>query len=90
MTERILMSSDDMRRAIVRIAHEIVEQNQGSDEVILVGVQTRGVPLAQRIAGAIQDFEHATVPVGALDIGLYRDDLHQLGCGRACSRAPFQ
>jgi pyrimidine operon attenuation protein/uracil phosphoribosyltransferase len=73
------MSADDIRRAVVRIGHEIVEQNRGVDELILVGMRTRGVPLAQRIAAAIREFENADVPVGALDIGLYRDDLPARG-----------
>ena len=73
-----LLTDADMRRAIVRIAHEVVEQNRGSNRLLLVGIQTRGVPLAQRLASAIRDFESAEVPVGSLDIGLYRDDLQQL------------
>jgi pyrimidine operon attenuation protein/uracil phosphoribosyltransferase len=73
------MSADDVRRAIVRVAHEIVEQNRGARDLILVGMRTRGVPLAQRIADAIREFEGEEVPVGALDIGLYRDDLPARG-----------
>jgi len=73
------MSSDDIRRAIVRVAHEIIEQNRGCQDLILVGMRTRGVPLAQRIAAAIREFEGEDVPVGALDIGLYRDDLPARG-----------
>lgn len=73
--ERHLMNSDDMRRVISRIAHEIIERNQGADDLILVGLQRRGVPLAYRVAAAIEEFEHVNVPVGALDINLYRDDL---------------
>lgn len=73
--ERLILSSDDMRRALTRIAHEIVERNHGADELLLVGLQRRGVPLAERIALAIASFERADVPVGALDINLYRDDL---------------
>ena len=79
MPNGAVMSADDMRRAIVRIAHEIVEQNQGCRDLILVGMRTRGVPLAQRIADAIREFETEDVPVGALDIGLYRDDLPARG-----------
>lgn len=79
MPNGVVMSSDDVRRAIVRIAHEIVEQNHGSHDLILVGMRTRGVPLAERIAAAVRDFEHADVPVGALDIALYRDDLPARG-----------
>jgi len=79
MPDSTVMSSDDVRRAIVRIGHEIVEQNQGCENLILVGMRTRGVPLAQRIADAIREFEREDVPVGALDIGLYRDDLPSRG-----------
>ena len=73
--ERHLMNSDDMRRVISRMAHEIIERNQGATDLILVGLQRRGVPLANRVAAAIEAFEHVSVPVGALDINLYRDDL---------------
>ncbi len=79
MPESVLMSSDDVRRAIVRVAHEIVEQNRGCQDLMLVGMRTRGVPLAQRLADAIRGFEGEEVPVGALDIGLYRDDLPARG-----------
>ncbi len=79
MPEDVLMSADDVRRAIVRIAHEIVEQNRGCQDLILVGMRTRGVPLAQRLSDAIRDFEGEAVPVGALDIGLHRDDLPARG-----------
>jgi pyrimidine operon attenuation protein / uracil phosphoribosyltransferase len=70
-----VMSADDLRRAIRRIAHEILERHQGAQRVVLVGVHSRGVPLAEEIADAIDGFEHIKVPVGELDIGLYRDDL---------------
>jgi pyrimidine operon attenuation protein/uracil phosphoribosyltransferase len=73
------MSSEDIRRAIMRVAHEVVEQNRGCQELMLVGMRTRGVPLAQRLAAAIREFESEAVPVGALDIGLYRDDLPARG-----------
>ncbi len=81
MPETVLMSEDDIRRAIVRVAHEIVENNRGCRDLVFVGMQTRGVPLAERLAAAIREFEHEEVPVGALDIGLYRDDLPSLGVG---------
>ncbi|MGF1664856.1 MAG: bifunctional pyr operon transcriptional regulator/uracil phosphoribosyltransferase PyrR [Acidimicrobiia bacterium] len=70
-----VMSADDLKRAIRRIAHEILERHQGAEKVVLVGVHSRGVPLAEEIAEAIDDFESVKVPVGELDIGLYRDDL---------------
>ena len=69
------MDGADVRRALRRIAHEVCERHHGAENVILVGIHTRGVPLAQEIAHAIADFEGTHVPVGELDIGLYRDDL---------------
>lgn len=78
MSDTVLMSSTDIDRVIVRIAHEILERNNGAEHLILVGMQTRGVPLAQRLANAIQNFEGIACPVGSLDISLYRDDLSSL------------
>jgi pyrimidine operon attenuation protein/uracil phosphoribosyltransferase len=63
----------------MRIAHEIVENNHGCQDLVFIGMQTRGVPLAERIARGIAEFEGETVPVGSLDIGLYRDDLPDVG-----------
>ena len=74
MAEKLLMSQDDVRRALTRIAHEILERNHGAEGLVLVGMHTRGVPMAQRLADRIRQFEGEDVPVGALDIGLYRDD----------------
>ncbi|MCH8813818.1 MAG: bifunctional pyr operon transcriptional regulator/uracil phosphoribosyltransferase PyrR [Chloroflexi bacterium] len=71
----VVLTADDIHRAVRRIAHEIVERNHGLDGLVLVGMRTRGVPIAQRIANAIQEFEGQPVPVGALDINLYRDDI---------------
>lgn len=76
--KNIIMDAEAMRRAIVRIAHEIIEKNKGVGNVILVGIRTRGVPLAQRIAKEIENIENVKVPVGFLDITLYRDDLSTL------------
>lgn len=78
MPEKIVLSSEDIRRALIRIAHEIVERNKGAQELVFVGMRTRGVPLAKRLAQFIQDFENVTIPVGILDISLYRDDLSSL------------
>ncbi len=75
MSEKVLLSSEDMSRALARIAHEIVEKNRGAEDIVLVGIRTRGVPLAQRLRTAIQSFEGIAVPVAALDIGSYRDDV---------------
>ena len=72
---RRILTADEMRRALVRIAHEILERTNGGDDAVLVGMHTRGVPLAKRIAAYIREFESIDIPVGALDIGLYRDDL---------------
>lgn len=79
MPERVLMTSEDLRRAITRIAHEIVEAHKGTRDLVLLGMHTRGVPLAHRLAGAIEQIEGTAIPVGALDIGLYRDDLSTRG-----------
>src|SRR5882757_9296550 len=65
----------DLRRALTRIAHEIVERNHGASSVVLVGLYTRGVALARRIAAAIESFEEVTVPIGTLDVSFYRDDI---------------
>jgi pyrimidine operon attenuation protein/uracil phosphoribosyltransferase len=65
----------DLRRAVTRIAHEIVERNHGADDVVLVGLYTRGVALARRLGDAIASFEGVAVPVGALDVAFYRDDI---------------
>ena len=70
-----IMTADEVRRTIVRISHEIVERQAGTDGLVLVGIQRRGVPLAQRIAAAINEHEGVALPVGALDITFYRDDL---------------
>lgn len=68
------MDVDQIRRAIKRIAHEIVERNHGLEGIVVVGIRRRGVPLAERIASYLGSIEETTVPVGALDITLYRDD----------------
>jgi len=73
--EKTVLSSEDISRVLSRIAHEIIERNKGVEGVILVGMRTRGVPLAERLARKIKEFEGVEVPVGALDISLYRDDL---------------
>jgi len=70
-----VFEADDLRRAHTRIAHEIVERNHGAGDLVLVGLYTRGVAIARRIADAIADFEGVDVPVGALDVAFYRDDI---------------
>lgn len=79
MPARVLFNAEEMRRALVRMAHEIVEQNGGVEDLVLVGLATRGAPLAQRIQAAIKKFELADVPCGQLDVTLYRDDLFSGG-----------
>jgi pyrimidine operon attenuation protein/uracil phosphoribosyltransferase len=75
VTGRRIMTADEIRRATIRLSHEIVEKQAGTDGLLLIGIQRRGVPLARRIAAAILENEGAEVPVGALDITFYRDDL---------------
>jgi len=75
MSGRQIMTADEIRRAIVRISHELVEHHAGTDDLMLVGIQRRGVPLAERLAVAVAEHEGVTLPVGALDITFYRDDL---------------
>ena len=75
MTARSMMDSDQIRRAIIRLGHEIIERHGGTDGLVLVGIQRRGVVLAQRLADAIAESEQVRLPVGELDISLYRDDL---------------
>ncbi len=75
MHTRQLLDREDIRRAVTRIAHQIVERNAGVTGLVLVGIRRRGLPLAHRIAAALLDIERHSVPVGVLDITLYRDDL---------------
>ena len=77
--EKSIMTSQEMQRALTRIAHAILEHNGGAKDLVLVGVRTRGVPLAHRLAELIKSFEGIDVPVGTLDITLYRDDVHLRG-----------
>lgn len=79
MASKVIMTADDVRRALTRMAHEIVEWNQGAEGLVLVGLRTRGIPLAQRIAARIEQFEGAPVPLGQLDVTLYRDDVMTRG-----------
>ena len=77
--EKSIMTAQEMRRALTRIAHEILEHNGGAKNLVLVGVRPRGLPLAHRLAELIKSFEGIDVPVGTLDITLYRDDVHLRG-----------
>ncbi|MGB9790986.1 MAG: bifunctional pyr operon transcriptional regulator/uracil phosphoribosyltransferase PyrR [Thermacetogeniaceae bacterium] len=73
-----ILDKDGIRRALTRIAHEILEKNAGTEDLVLIGIMRRGVPLAQRIAAKIKEIEGTSVPLGTLDINLYRDDLGRL------------
>jgi pyrimidine operon attenuation protein / uracil phosphoribosyltransferase len=77
----VVMDADRMGRSLVRIAHEILERNRGVEELALVGIRTRGVPIAKRLAQALREITGHRVPTGALDITLYRDDLMRHAVG---------
>src|SRR5581483_566383 len=70
-----VMDADDVQRALTRIAHEIIERNHGLDDVVLLGLQTGGVGLARRLAELIEQFEGRSIPVGTVDVAMYRDDI---------------
>lgn len=72
---RVVLDARDIQRALTRISHEILERNRGSADLVLLGIPSRGVPLANRIAARIASVEATTVPVGALDVTMFRDDL---------------
>lgn len=72
---RVVLDSEEVNRAIIRMAHEILEANRGPDNLIMLGIPTRGVPLAERLAKAIESVESRPVLVGRLDVTMYRDDL---------------
>ena len=74
----VLMDEDGIRRALMRIAHEIVEKNHGTEHLVLVGIRKRGVPIAARLGAEIAQIEGRELPRGVLDITLYRDDLNEL------------
>jgi pyrimidine operon attenuation protein / uracil phosphoribosyltransferase len=74
---KVILASADVQRVVDRIAHQILEKTQGAAETVLLGIPTRGAPLARRLAARISTFEDVAVPVGVLDITLYRDDLRR-------------
>ncbi|MGG7163991.1 bifunctional pyr operon transcriptional regulator/uracil phosphoribosyltransferase PyrR [Clostridium ihumii] len=74
----ILLDDTAIKRTLTRISHEIIEKNKGVENIVLVGIKTRGVPLANRVAELIEKFEGKKVPVGMLDVTLYRDDLSEI------------
>jgi pyrimidine operon attenuation protein/uracil phosphoribosyltransferase len=75
MSARTVLQHADITRALTRISHEILESNRGSDDLVILGIPTRGVTLARRIASIIQSVDSAIIPTGALDVTMYRDDL---------------
>lgn len=75
MPDRIVLQQADISRALTRISHEILESNRGSDDLVILGIPTRGVVLARRIAAIVSDIAGAPVPAGSLDVTMYRDDL---------------
>ena len=77
MSTRTVLHEADIARALTRISHEILESNRGPDGLVLLGIPTRGVTLAHRIAPLIEEFGQAPIAVGALDVTMYRDDLHR-------------
>jgi pyrimidine operon attenuation protein/uracil phosphoribosyltransferase len=83
MSARVVLQHADISRALTRIAHEILESNRGADDLVVLGIPTRGVVLGRRIAALVSDFSGVDVPVGSLDVTMYRDDL-----SRNPTRAP--
>jgi pyrimidine operon attenuation protein/uracil phosphoribosyltransferase len=77
----VVLDAQRIARSLARIAHEILERNRGLEELALVGIRTRGVPLARRLATSIRDLQQVDIPTGALDITLYRDDLMRTAVG---------
>jgi pyrimidine operon attenuation protein/uracil phosphoribosyltransferase len=75
LSKRTVLSSDDIRRAITRVAHEILEQNRGTENLLLLGIPTRGIQIANRIAEVIKEHSGSDVSVGSIDVTMYRDDL---------------
>jgi pyrimidine operon attenuation protein/uracil phosphoribosyltransferase len=86
MPEKIVMTEEDIRRTLARIAHEIIERNKVVEQLLLVGLHTRGVPLAKRLAKNIELYEKSKLTVGALDFSLYRDDLDNSEANKAIQR----
>lgn len=78
LEKAVILGPDDIQRTLVRVSHEIVESNKGAEKIVLIGIERRGVPLAERISAIIGDIEGTAPPVGKLDITLYRDDLQTI------------
>ncbi len=77
--KRTVLKAEGIQRILRRMAHEIIENNEGTEQLVLIGIRTRGVPLARRLIAMIKEFEGTEVPLGILDITLYRDDLSTIG-----------
>ncbi len=77
--KKVILDAQAIKRALKRIAHEIIEKNKGVEDLVVIGIRNRGVPIGERIAAEIKQIEEVEVPFGVLDITLYRDDLSQLG-----------
>ncbi|HEX7224041.1 MAG TPA: bifunctional pyr operon transcriptional regulator/uracil phosphoribosyltransferase PyrR [Candidatus Limnocylindria bacterium] len=90
LSERRILGADELRRALTRIAHEIVERNGGAADLVLVGIRSRGVPIAQRLAALIEQHEAVAVPVGSLDITYYRDDLTRIAHAPIVKRSDLE
>lgn len=78
MKRKSIMDEADINRACIRLAHELIERNKGTEDIVFVGIQRRGVPLAKRVAKLVMQYEDVKLPVGMLDITFYRDDLSLL------------
>jgi pyrimidine operon attenuation protein/uracil phosphoribosyltransferase len=87
--ENALMDAGDISRGLKRISHEIAERNRGAENLVLVGIPSRGAPLAERIAAHLQQIENCAVPVGVLDVSLYRDDYGQRQINPQSSQLSF-
>jgi len=75
MSEKVVLTPEDIRRTLARIAHEIIERSKSTEDIVLIGLHTRGVPLARRLSANVEVIEGTKIPVGSLDFSLYRDDL---------------
>lgn len=78
MKRKNIMDESDVNRACIRLAHELIERNKGTEDIVFVGIQRRGVPLAKKVAELVEQYEGVKIPVGMLDITFYRDDLSLL------------
>lgn len=91
-SEVVVMDAEDIRRAITRIAHEILERNKGARDLVVIGIQRRGVPVARRLALALAQIEGVGIPSGSVDITPFRDDVreHRTGLTRSTTEVPFE